>query len=65
MNRRTFMKRASTGSAGFALGGFMARAYGRAEAIGPLAATALSAAAAASPTLAATAFTATSTGAGL
>ena len=39
MNRRNFMKNAS---AGFALGGFMTQAYGRAEAIGPLAATALS-----------------------
>ncbi len=42
MNRRDFIKNATRGGAGFALGGFMTRAYGRAEAIGPLAATALS-----------------------
>ncbi len=42
MNRRDFMKNASRGGAGFALGGFMTRAYGRAEAVGPLAAAALS-----------------------
>ena len=42
MNRRDFMKNATRGGAGFALGGFMTRAYGRAEAIGPLAAAALS-----------------------
>ena len=42
MNRRDFIKNASKGGAGFALGGFMARAYGRAEAVGPMAAAALS-----------------------
>lgn len=42
MNRRTFLKRVSQSSAGFALGGFLARAYGTADAVGPLAATALS-----------------------
>ncbi|MDA0709906.1 MAG: DUF1501 domain-containing protein [bacterium] len=42
MNRRSFLKRASQGSAGFALGGFLARAYGNAHAVGPLAAAALS-----------------------
>jgi uncharacterized protein (DUF1501 family) len=42
MNRRTFLKRASQSSAGFAVGGFLARAYGTASAVGPLAATALS-----------------------
>ena len=42
MNRRDFMKNASRGGAGFALGGFMTRAYGRAEAVGPMAAAALS-----------------------
>lgn len=42
MNRRTFLKRATQSSAGFALGGFLARAYGTASAVGPLAATALS-----------------------
>ena len=41
MNRRKFLKTTSKGTAGFALGGFLARAYGRAEAIGPLAAAAL------------------------
>ena len=42
MNRRDFIKNATKGGAGFALGGFMARAYGQAEAIGPMAAAALS-----------------------
>lgn len=42
MNRRTFLKRAAQGSASFTLGGFLARAYGTADAVGPLAATALS-----------------------
>ena len=42
MNRRDFLKNASRGGAGFALGGFMTRAYGRAEAVGPMAAAALS-----------------------
>jgi uncharacterized protein (DUF1501 family) len=42
MDRRTFLKRATQGSAGFALGGFLARAYGTGHAMGPLAATALS-----------------------
>ncbi len=42
ISRRDFLKKtASTGAASFALGGFLARAYGRAEAIGPLAASAL------------------------
>lgn len=42
MNRRDFIKNATKGGAGFALGGFMARAYGQAEAVGPMAAAALS-----------------------
>ena len=42
MNRRTFLKRATQSSAGFALGGFLTRAYGTADAMGPLAATAMS-----------------------
>ena len=42
MNRRDFIKNATRGGAGFALGGFMARAYGQAEAVGPMAAAALS-----------------------
>jgi uncharacterized protein (DUF1501 family) len=42
MNRRTFFKHAAKSSASFALCGFLARAYGRADAIGPMAATALS-----------------------
>ncbi|MBT3601542.1 MAG: DUF1501 domain-containing protein [Candidatus Latescibacteria bacterium] len=42
MNRRKFLKRVSQSSAGFALGGFLTRAYGTANAVGPLAATALS-----------------------
>jgi uncharacterized protein (DUF1501 family) len=42
MNRRTFIKRATQSSAGFALGGFLTRAYGTANAVGPLAATAMS-----------------------
>ena len=41
INRRDFLKTASRGTAGFTLGGFLARAYGSAEAIGPLAASAL------------------------
>lgn len=42
ISRRNFLKKtATTGAATFALGGFLARAYGRAEAIGPLAASAL------------------------
>ncbi|MDP6038888.1 MAG: DUF1501 domain-containing protein, partial [Candidatus Latescibacteria bacterium] len=42
MNRRAFIKNTAKGGAGFALGGFMARAYGQAEAVGPMAAAALS-----------------------
>lgn len=42
MNRRTFFKRITQSSAGFALSGFLARAYGTADAIGPLTATAMS-----------------------
>ena len=41
MNRRDFLKTSSRGTAAFTLGGFLARAYGSAQAIGPMAASAL------------------------
>ncbi|MBK34161.1 MAG: hypothetical protein CME26_01365 [Gemmatimonadetes bacterium] len=42
MNRRDFLTKSTQAGAGFALGGFLARAYGNPSAVGPLAATAIS-----------------------